>query len=125
MGDAAKGGKLEDIADFYKKQGETGIEYTVRNLDESNYRSDTMTYPLLMAALNNLQIDQVSRVIDENGSFAIAKVLNKSADSYSSLDEAIEQIKKDLADKKYVEYIDKLVQAAKIVINDNVYKSMS
>ena len=45
--------------------------------------------------------------------------------SYKTLDEVREQVKKDLADKKYDEFIDKLVHESKFIVDNKAYNSIS
>ncbi|KRF42744.1 peptidyl-prolyl cis-trans isomerase [Paenibacillus sp. Soil787] len=123
--DTNKGLKFEDIVSDYKKQDKSDVEYKELTFDESTYKTDSWTNPRLTTTLNELKNGQISDVIEENASYYIVKVLEKSMPSYKPLDEVRDQVKKQLADKKVDELIDKLVHEAKFIVNDNVYNSIS
>lgn len=123
--DTNKGLKFEDIVSAYKKQDKSDIEYKELEFDESTYKADSRTYPQLTILLDELKNGQISDIIEENASFTIVKVLEKSIPSYKTLDEVRKQVKKALAEKKYDELINKLVHELKLIVDNNVYNSIS
>ena len=98
--DTNKGLKFEDIVSDYKKQDKSGVEYKQLEFNESTYKTDSRTFPQLTTTLNELKNGQISDIIEENASFIIVKVLEKSMPSYKTLDEVSEQVKKELTTKR-------------------------
>ncbi|MDQ0877376.1 hypothetical protein QFZ77_006035 [Paenibacillus sp. V4I3] len=123
--DTNKGLKFEDIVSAYKKQDKSDIEYKELEFNESTYKSDSRIYKQLTIKLDELKNGQISDVIEENASFNIVKVLEKSIPSYKTLDEVREQVKKKLADNKYDEFINKLVHESKLIVDNKAYNSIS
>lgn len=123
--DTNKGLKFEDIVRDYKKQDKSDVEYKQLEFNESTYKTDSRTYPQLTTTLNELKNGQISDIIEENASFIIVKVLEKSMPSYNTLDEVREQVKKELTDKKVDEFINKLVHESKLTVDNKAYNSIS
>lgn len=89
-------------------------------LKGEDYRSNRRLFPNLYPVMDSLKTGEISQVVEENGAFVIAKLIDRNKSGFISVEEEYTQIKRVLLDQAYSAYLDKLYIKANVEVNENV-----
>jgi len=93
--------------------------------DRSTARKYRNSHPEIAdSIIRNLKINQISDVIKEANSLSIIKLAEKRTDIYTDLEGVREQIKDELIDREYEDMIGKLVDKARVNVNDKALEEI-
>lgn len=119
------GEKFEIIVNDYKRKGVKDIEFEELVFDGSTLRIYTTLYPELSTKVNDLKTNQISDIIREKNSLNIIKIIQKESADFMTLEEVRGHIKKELINNKYDIIINKLLDSAKVKLDEKILRKMS
>ncbi|GGI45829.1 hypothetical protein GCM10008018_14080 [Paenibacillus marchantiophytorum] len=116
----SSGADWEEVAKAYMPEGAVSVQQFAANNIRQNLRS-----PAAQAALK-LKLQEISDVIEENGSYILMKCVEKSepGSAYTPFEEIKEQILKDYIEDKYKEELQTRISQARIKVNDRLYQAV-
>ncbi|MBW7452970.1 peptidyl-prolyl cis-trans isomerase [Paenibacillus sepulcri] len=89
--------------------------------DAKSAHSDTLGYPILLSKVQPLLQGQLTGVFQENGKYLFAQCIERTTPGYLAFKEVKEAIRSHLAGQAYDREIERLLQDAKVSINEDVY----
>lgn len=115
-----RGERLEDVVKIDVQK----IKVEEKSIDADSASSYSKSSPKLFEAAKMLGAGQTSEVLDEiiQRRIEIVNVIYKEGTGYKDFDEFKDSVLSNYIDEKYEELVDKLVQEAKVEINESVYK---
>jgi len=116
-----KGEPIEDVVRLYNKERLYKVELTEWLFKPENSRADSAKWPMVTNNVKKLEVGQTSDVIEDFGAFYIVKCTGKMPSTYIEFNAVKENIRKLLVEQKYDEIINKLVEEAKVEIDNKVY----
>lgn len=115
-----KGESFDEIA----KSDPQYVKDEEKNIDADSASFYSKVEPELFGTVKMLESGRISDVLDEpmQKRVEIVKVLHKESSGYKAFDEFKDSVQSNYIDEKYDEMVKKLVQEAKVEINEAVYK---
>ncbi len=110
-----------DIAGEYTEDTASAVEFGEQSFGPLTAKGDHMASPELLEAAGKLEQGEVSEILDVNGTLIVMICTGKDAGDIITLEEAREDIQKELFEQEYAAMTDRLARDAKIVINQEVY----
>lgn len=114
------GDTFERLSREYSRNNRT--EYQVFN--EDSKREDSRKYSGLRNSAFSMHVGEVSNVIETSNSFIIIKCINHSTAGYRKFEDVKNGLSLFLIDKKYKEFVERIIREAVVVIDKKAIESI-
>jgi hypothetical protein len=118
------GESWEEVAHAYRGDSSPKVELEEQRFEPHNARTDAMVWRDLFYAAQQLEVGQISDIIDYNGAFHVIRCIERTPGATIPLAEAEAFIKLELAEQKYAALVEQRIADAQVAVNDRVYRKV-
>lgn len=117
------GESIDSISTAYASDRSVAFNFENVNYDRRSMSYEIEANPSLHKVLQSIREEETSSLIDGNRIYHVIKCIQRETDGYSSYEEISASVRSAYIDEKYEEMVGRLVQSAKIEINERMYKN--
>ncbi|QGQ95100.1 peptidyl-prolyl cis-trans isomerase [Paenibacillus psychroresistens] len=110
---------FDDLYEKYKYTPRSSLKAEEQFFNTKTLKFDSMNGPYLFKAANQLNQDEISEIIEENGSFAIIKII-EIKQTYLPFATAKDEIIRKQSEEKYKATLEAMVAKAKVDVDESL-----